>query len=325
MTWLTTRTQHYLNHLIREFKRSSRKWWLGGSILILIIIGFLTSVVTLVFFSGIPVFQNPESGDAILSVQQVSSIQPSVVADAVRLSQELYGPSQEAREMVNQLLAAYTLCAGKDIIIVFNSGGWGSTSISQSADWESIINGIKKKLIQNGYRVATLNYRRTQYNFPGILNELKEMVTGYLTKARDLAYRIEFLTRHYPKLRVILAGESIGTVICDSAMNYLKDNDRVFSIQTGTPFWQRNTISNRTLVLNNNGFTPDAFSHGNVMTILITSLKNFLGLEDDCDGGKVLGFLSSPGHEYWWQDPGVSFPIEDFLSRHFGVERKYAY
>jgi len=325
MTWLTTRTQHYLSYLVREFKRSSRKGWLGGSILALIVTCFLVVVISLVFFSGIPVFQNPESGNAVLAIQQVSSIQPSVVADAVRLSQELYGPSQEAKEMVSQLLAAYTLCAGKDIIIVFNSGGWGSTSISQSVDWESIISGIKKKLSQYGYRVATINYRRTQYNFPGILNELKEMVTGYLTKARDLACRIEFLTRHYPKLRVILAGESIGTVICDSAMNYLKNNDRVFSIQTGTPFWQKNTISDRTLVLNDNGFTPDAFSHGKVMTILITSLKNFLGLDDNRDSGTVLGFLSSPGHEYWWQDPGVCLPIEDFLSRHFGVERKYAY
>jgi len=65
-------------------------------------------------------------------------------------------------------------------------------------------------------------------------------------------------------IRVIVAGESTGTVVADGAMSILRDNPRVYSIQTGTPFWHRPLSLDRTLLMNSNGKTIDTFSHGNI-------------------------------------------------------------
>jgi hypothetical protein len=131
---------------------------------------------------------------------------------------------------------------------------------------------------------------------------------------------VEFLTGHISGLKVILAGESTGTLICDSTMNLLKDNSRVYSIQTGLPFWQKNTIKERTVVVNDNGIVPDAFSKGDLIAVVKSNLKMLLGDNKSADEGKILNVFSAPGHEYWWQDPNVGSQIGSFLKQYFGTQ-----
>ena len=59
---------------------------------------------------------------------------------------------------------------------------------------------------------------------------------------------MDFLTSYLPDLRVIISGESNGSVVADDAMGILKDNPQVYSIQTGPPFWHKSTESERALV-----------------------------------------------------------------------------
>lgn len=147
-------------------------------------------------------------------------------------------------------------------------------------------------------------------------------MTGYSAKAKDLAYRVEFLTTHLPELRVIIAGESNGSVICDQAMNILADNPRVYSIQTGPPFWHNNTTLDRTLVVTYNGRIPDSFSHGEFLTLVRANLRALLGLpEPTSEAGLIAHFIRAPGHDYWWQYPAVYHQITDFLEQNFDIEK----
>jgi hypothetical protein len=142
----------------------------------------------------------------------------------------------------------------------------------------------------------------------------------YPLKGKELARIVEFLTTHVRGLRVIITGESNGTVIVDRAMNVLRDNPRVYSIQAGVPCWHKPTTLDRTLVLNTNGIVPDTFNRGDVHTVLWTTLKWWLGLCPPEDNpGTILSWLRAPGHDYSWQYLHVSGSIVKFLEENFGV------
>jgi hypothetical protein len=133
---------------------------------------------------------------------------------------------------------------------------------------------------------------------------------------------VEFLTTHLPELRVIIAGESNGTIICDQVMSILADNPRVYSIQSGPPFWHDSVPLDRTLVMTYNGRTPDSFSQGEVLTVAQANLRALFGLpEPPNESGAILHFIKAPGHDYWWQYPEVYRQITDFLEQNFGIEK----
>jgi len=209
----------------------------------------------------------------------------------------------------------------KDFVIVFNPGGWGWNLVEASPGWWSIFNGIESELESLSYTSLKLNYLRAADSFQGRLDEVGEMTTGYQSKAKDLACRAEFLTTHIPDLKVILAGESTGTVITDSAMTILADNPQVYSIQTGPPFWHQSTMLDRTLVLTGNGIIPDTFSQGDFYSIIWGYFKIWFDLsEPEEDFGTTPHYIAAPGHDYWWQYPEVCSQITDFLRQNFGIE-----
>ena len=157
----------------------------------------------------------------------------------------------------------YSKAKDKDFVVIFNSDGWGGNLLETSLGWQSIFTGIESELAGSDYTSLLLNYQRTVKTLRGRLNELVERITGYPSKAKDLASRVEFFTRHIPDLRVILANENNGTVISDNVMNILEDNPQGYSIQTGPLSWSKNIVSDRTLVITNNGIVPDSYSQGN--------------------------------------------------------------
>lgn len=255
-------------------------------------------------------------------VYDLSTVPQSVVDDAVSLATELFGDGkEECSNFTSQLLAMYLEAKDKDFVVVFNPGGWGWNLVEASPDWWSIFTGIKSELDSSGYTSLLLNYQRTTNSLRGHIDELVEMMSRYPSKAKDLASRVEFLTSHIPDLRVIVTGESNGTIICDSVMNELKDNPRVYSVQTGPPFWHRNIMLDRTLLLTSNGIIPDSFSQGDFLTMIGANLKALFGLsQPEDDSGKILHFVRAPGHEYKWQYPGVYSQIINFLDRNFGIK-----
>jgi hypothetical protein len=167
-----------------------------------------------------------------------------------------------------------------------------------------------------------LNYKRTSKGLRACIKEFIEGAARYPSKAKELAKRVEFLTDHNPNLKVIVAGESNGTVITDSTMSILQNNPQVYSIQTGTPFWHKPTALNRTLLMNSNGKTIDTFSYGNVRAVIWTTVKGWLGLSPlEENPGTVLSWLRAPGHDYSWQYPGVCSEVTKFLEANFGAKR----
>lgn len=280
-------------------------------------------VLVALSYSEVGVTSGIGSAGLSLSTYDLSIVPQSVAEDAAKLATELFGDYQEKyNDFASQLLATYVEAKDKDFVVVFNAGGWGWNLLESSPGWHSIFTGIKSELDKLGYTSLLLDYQRTGETWRGIMDEVVEMLTLYPSKAKNLAYRVEFLTNHIPDLRVIVTGESDGTVISDSAMNILRNNPQVYSIQTGPPFWHKPIMLDRTLVLDNNGRTPDTFSQGDVPTMLWASLKDLLGLpQPEEKSGRILDFLLAPGHDYWWQYPTVYSEITNFLEKNFGFKQ----
>jgi hypothetical protein len=323
MTFLFSKTERYLLNLFKECKQSRSLNVLKKRYLALALSVFLLVAVISVSFSGMAVLSGIQAVNVSNLDNPFEDVPPKVIQDAKTISNELYGQSSDAETYYKQLIYAYNATLDKDLLIIFNPGGWGTKSLEESTDWTTIINGMTAELGVSGYKVVILNYQRTKDNLAGHLHEIEESISGYYSKSKDLAKRVEFLITENPKLNVILAGESTGTMICDSTMNLLKDNDRVYSIQTGSPFWQKNTIRDRTIVVNNNGVTPDAFSRGDLFTAVKSNLEALFGNKPSKDGAKILNQFYAPGHEYWWQNPEVYSQIRSFLEEYFGVQSKH--
>jgi hypothetical protein len=293
------------------------------------ILGILAAVI--LFALGSMVFFYKEMGMAdVIGVQKThlseyeySTIPQSVINDATELARELVGNSQDSfQDLVNQLLTTYMEARDSDIVVVFNSGGWGWNMLDQTPGWSSILDGIKSELEGLGYRSLVLNYQRTSRGLRGCIKEFVEEVTRYPSKAKELAKRVEFLTKHNPDLKVIVAGESTGTVISDRTMGILRDNTQVYSIQTGTPFWHKPTMLDRTLLMNSNGNAIDTFSYGKITTMVWATVKGWFGLSSPEENpGTILSWLRAPGHDYSWQYPGVCVEVIKFLENNFGTKK----
>jgi len=252
-----------------------------------------------------------------------SSVVPqSIAADATRLAASVYGASSEAgNDFANQLLATYLKVKDEDFVIIFNSGGWGWNILEASPQWTSIFLGIQSELADLGYTSLSLNYQRATDTTGGYFAEFMSMISLYPSQANDLASKIEFLIKHIANIRVIVIGESTGTIIADSVMSILRDHPQVYSIQTGPPFWHKNLTLERTLVIRSNEVIPDSFSQGDLLVMLVSTLESLFGFPQEGDNtGKILLYMAAPGHEYWWQHPGVHSQITNFLQHNFGVK-----
>ena len=259
--------------------------------------------------------------DAVAALSDFSALPQSVIDDATVRATELFGDCQEKCDLfADQLLAIYQEASDEDFVIIFSSGGWGWSLAEASPGWTSIFDGIESELTSSGYTSLMLNHTRADNSFMGRLEELSAMFTGYQFKAEDLASRADFLTTHVPDLTVILAGESNGTIITDSAMEILVDNPQVYSIQTGPPFWHQQMMTERTLVLAGNGIVPDALSEGDVIGITWGYFKDWFNLSKPVSYfGTAPHYIAAPGHDYWWQYPEVYAQITSFLEQNFGV------
>ena len=290
-----------------------------GVLIALTAVLILGVVLVAISYSEVGVTNELMSEVLTVSADDFSAVPQSVAEDASRLAAELYGDSHEKyKDFVDQLLATYIKAEDKDFIVVFNSGGWGWNLLDKTPGWSSILAGIKSELDSLGHESIILSYRRTSDTMRGRLKEFVEVTTDYPSKAKDLAYRVEFLTAHIPDLRVIVTGESNGTVISDCSMSILRDNPQVYSIQTGVPFWHENVMLDRTLVLNSNGTGPDTFSQGDISTMLRVTLQDWLGWpQQDENPGRIGYYFRAPGHDYSWQYPRVYSQIVKFLEDNF--------
>ena len=257
------------------------------------------------------------SGDTPLSIQDFSLVSQDLINEADELAIELFGSNQQkCQEFTSQLLGMYLAAKDKDVVIINNSGGWGWSSMLDFTYGLDFIIGVDAEFTRLGYSTLWLDFYRTTKTLNGCLSELMLAPGLYPSKARDLASRVDFLTRHIPGISIILTGESNGCTICDSVMHILKDNPQVYSIQLGPPFWNNSASSERSLILRSNGIIPDSFSQGNVFTVIRANLEALFGISQE-DPGHILLYIGAPGHDYQWQHPGVGPRIIQFLNKYF--------
>ncbi len=257
----------------------------------------------------------------------LTSVPYQVTEDAFRLAEIVFDDDETLSDkFAGELLDIYLRAKDRDAVILFNPGGWGWNTLESSISWQSISVGLLDELERLGYGSLILAYRRSIQSFRSYLNELMAVVGLYPSKSQVLAMRINFLTNHLDNLRVVVVGESNGAIICDEVMRILRDNERVYSIQTGTPFWHKSAVQERTLVINYNGSVPDAFSSGDFLTLISTNIEVLLGFREHQDiSGTILMYFAAPGHSYSWQDATVRDQITGFVEQNFPVKLSLDY
>ena len=292
-------------------------------IVVALTIVLLIGVAQLAFsYSWVGVAHGVGSDGIPLAAVDISIVPQIVIKDANMLATELFGDSKEMTDdFVSQLLTLYAEARDKDFVVIFNSGGWGRTLVENSPGWRSIFSGIEAELDESGYRSLVVSYQRRVDTLRGYLNGMGEMLTGYSSKAEELASRVEFLTKHIPDLNVIIAGESTGTVISDNVIHILEENPQVYSIQTGPPFWHNSLVLDKSLVITGNGIDRDSFTDGDTVTLILGILTDFFGLSSpQSDFGTTSHYVREPGHDYWWNYPEVRSQVTKFLDGHFKVK-----
>ena len=281
------------------------------SSIILVIIMVLFGAVGWLLFSPCP----PGKFCIVDAGQSDVEIPEGVREDANSLASEFFGSDSVGCDtFVDNLLEVYSAAEGKDFLLIFNSGGQGHEEIGP--EWGSILDGIEEELGRLGYTHMLLIYERTFGGFWNFAKELTETFLSYPSKGKPLAAQIGFLTEHIEDIRVILLGESSGAMVGSQAMKLLQANDRVYSVQTGIPFYYRRAVSDRALVMNSNGIDPDSLSNGDLWRIFRANLGRIPTYRPE--EGHFLLYLRTPGHIYTWDHPGVNSPISSFLEKHFG-------
>ena len=296
-------------------------YWLGITLALFVALVVVMAVMVASYIE-MGVTSEIGTGGQPLLAYDVAAVPPSVIDDASEVAAEIFGDDEaKCRDFAAQLLASYAEAKDHDFVLVFNSGGWGWNLLEESLGWWGIFEGIDAELASWNYTSVSLDYLRATPDFKGRLDEFWESLIGYRSKAEVLAARTEFLTDHLPDIRVILAGESTGAVIIDSAMVIMGDNPRVYSIQAGPPFWHETITKERSLIMMGNGVSVDTLSYGNGFDFILGCYEKWFGvLKPAADYGTGPHIVVAPGHDYWWQYPVVRSQITEFLRENFAPE-----
>jgi len=245
--------------------------------------------------------------------------------EANHLAEQLFGDDIKKRTgFANRLIDICSRASGKDFLLIHNPGGWGSTNLEGLLQWErSILEGVSATMEKLGYNCAFMQYFRSNQGWRAIVEDIREQTRFFISKARIMAAELEFVTRHFSTLQVIMIGVSQGAAFGNAVSQRLNGLDRVASIELGTPspYKSRRVISKRTLALDSNGRMPDALMEWDIPTIIKTFLSApFRWLKYRLQGKQVkfTYCINLPGHDYNWDYPEVQQQIENFLKTTFG-------
>jgi hypothetical protein len=216
----------------------------------------------------------------------------------------LFGPEVipenfQPQELLNKV-------ADKDVIIIFNSGGWGNTPLEKAEDFAPVIKGIQKTLNEWGYRSVVIPYTRTRNDFLGKIAGTKEFFNSFQNSSEYLAKEIEFLAKNLPGKKIIIAGLSSGGAFVTETYEKISQDlkDSVYTIAAGAPFWEDSVKSENILQIDNNG--KDTLAIGEVKSLLLSLIK-----------APFIGKFYAPGHDYLWSSPEVNSQIVSFLESKF--------
>jgi pimeloyl-ACP methyl ester carboxylesterase len=147
------------------------------------------------------------------------------------------------------------LAKDNDIVILFNSGGWGNTPAEKAVDFDSVIRGIQVTLNSWGHSSITVSYYRTVNSLSGKVAGLRDFFNSFRFSSAFLAREVEILAEKLPDKKIILVGLSAGGALVDKTYGLIskKSKNSVMAIAAGIPFWANNFSSGDILYLDNNG------------------------------------------------------------------------
>ncbi len=247
--------------------------------------------------------------------------------EANRLAEKLFNnDAEKSASFTSRLLDICTKVQGKDFLLIHNPGGWGNTHLGNLLHWErSIVEGVSGTIEKLGYTSLLIQYFRSNSGWREIMGDIKEQARFFTSKAKIMAAELEFITRHFDTLHVVMIGVSQGAAFSNAVSQNLDGLDQVSSIELGLPFpyKSRRIITENTLALDGNGLMPDALMEWNIPVILRTYLvAPFRWIKYKLQG-KLVKFtycINVPGHDYNWDYPEVQRQIEDFLNLKFGTK-----
>jgi len=274
----------------------------------------------------------PVSGPMALEYASMSPIE----RQAWEVASQVAGSGEAAQEQfVGRLLDLYDRIKGHDLVIFCAPGGWGKRPMETDPQASTWLAGIESVLTGLGYNYVEVQDIRTESSLPGTLLELKEQLTHYPSKGKELAAKIDFLTQNISGLKVIITGQSNGAGFAGEVTNRLQANPNVYSVQVGIPFWHRVFHNSRSLIITENGIGPDTLTRKDIPQILknnwvqlfvMNKMPAFTPFDWLISRAfmifgpyNVLG-MEAPGHDYFWDYPGVGPVIQAFLERNFSLE-----
>jgi len=245
--------------------------------------------------------------------------------DASHLAEQLFKDDTQKRiSFTDRLLEICGKVQDKEILLIHNPGGWGTTRLDNLLQWErSIVEGISVCVEKLGHTWSLIQYFRTESGRIAILGDIREQTNFFINKAKIMSAELEFITRHFKELQVILIGVSQGAAFSNAVVQNLNGQNRIYSIEMGLPFpyKSRRVITQKTLALDSNGLMPDALMEWDVPVIVKTYLTAPYRWIKYRLTGKRIKFtycINVSGHDYNWDYPEVQQKIEDFLINNFG-------
>jgi hypothetical protein len=280
-------------------------------------------------------FDKAHGGQASQPAINFESMSP-IEQQAWDVASQVVGTSKQAQEQfVSQLLGLYYKVKDHDFAIFCTAGGWGKKPLEADTQGQTWLVGIESELTSLGYNYYEVEDIRTGKGLLDYVFELKEQLTHYPSKAKELAAKIDFLTKHVSGLKVIITGQSNGAAYAGEVITRLQSNPEVYSIQIGIPFWHRVSKTGRSLVIDNNGVGADALTQRDIVRLIKANLVRIFILNkapaftpiDWLVTRAVLVFwpynfglgMEAPGHDYMWQYPGVGPVIQAFLVKNFST------
>jgi pimeloyl-ACP methyl ester carboxylesterase len=196
------------------------------------------------------------------------------------------------------------LAKDNDVVILFNSGGWGNTPLERAIDFGSVIRGIQATLNSWGHDSIVVSYYRTVNSLGGKVAGLRDFFSSFRFSSAFLAREVEILVEKLPDKKIILVGLSAGGALVDETYSLIskKAKNSVIAIAAGIPFWVDDSSSGGILYLDNNG--RDKLAAGkveNLFAALIVSPLEWLVAKISGQNVSLIAVRNQIiGHFYDW-------------------------
>ncbi|MDD2274246.1 MAG: hypothetical protein PHV29_00620 [Candidatus Pacebacteria bacterium] len=196
-----------------------------------------------------------------------------------------------------------TASQDSDVVVIFNSGGWGTIPFENAMDFNPIINEVKELIEDQGLKVSIVEYHRTKESIIGKLGSLREILQGFPSSSSSFARAIDDFLENNPGDKVIIAGLSNGAAFANSAIEKIEKNkESVFSIELGAPFWKKKTEGINMLGINNQN---DILVNGQIGGLLFSLFRApFIWTYENIKGNKTSfsEAMNISGHDYYWEE-----------------------